>query len=66
LLEETYQHYDRLFARVPYADTNGIYNVLSELAKKDQKAKMAKAESFVDSRFLRELETGGIVQRLYR
>ncbi|MBI4527848.1 MAG: ABC transporter substrate-binding protein [Deltaproteobacteria bacterium] len=66
LLEETYQHYDRIFARVPYVDTKGIQNVLSELAKKDQKAKMAKAESFVENRFLRELEAGGIVQRLYR
>lgn len=66
LIEETYQHYREMFARVPYADVRGIQNVLTEIAKREPKAKLYKPEVFIESRFLKELEAGGIVQRLYR
>ncbi len=66
LMEETYQHYRELFARVPYADIRGPQNVLNEIAKKEPKAKSSKPEAFVENRFLKELEASGIVQRLYR
>ena len=66
LIEETHQHYREMFAKVPYADVRGIQNVLTEIAKREPKAKLYKPEAFVESRFLKELEAGGIVQRLYR
>ena len=66
LLEETYRHYEEILPRVPYPDIAGIYNVLKEIAKKDPKAKGLKPEAFTDTRFLKELEASGFVQKLYR
>jgi NitT/TauT family transport system substrate-binding protein len=66
LVEETYRHYQDIIPRVPYPDMKGIQNVLNEIAKKDPKAKGLKPETFADTRFLRELEASGLVQKLYR
>lgn len=66
LIEETYRHYKEIFPTVPYPDMTGIQNVLSEIAKKDPKAKGLKPESFTDTRFLKELEATGVVQKLYQ
>ena len=66
LIKETYQQYSQMFAKVPYPDLKGIENVLREGSKKDSRAKMVKPESLMDIRFLKELETSGIIQRLYR
>jgi NitT/TauT family transport system substrate-binding protein len=66
LLEETYRHYQDLLPGVPYPDNEGIQNVLKEIAKKDARAKNLKPESFTDTRFLKELEASGLIQKLYR
>jgi len=66
LIEETYRHYKDIFPRVPYPDVEGIQNVLKEIAKRDPRAKGVKPETFTETRFLRELETSGLVQKLYR
>jgi hypothetical protein len=44
----------------------GIQNVLKEIVKRDPRAKAIKPENFVDTRFLKELEASGFVQKLYR
>ena len=41
-------------------------NVLNEIAKKDSEAKGFKPDSFVENRFLKEVEASGMIQRLYR
>jgi NitT/TauT family transport system substrate-binding protein len=66
LVEETYRHYYGILPRVPYPDIEGIQNVLKEIGGKEPKAKVLKPETFVDTRFLRELETSGFIQKLYR
>jgi NitT/TauT family transport system substrate-binding protein len=66
LIEETYRHYKDIFPRVPYPDVEGIQNVLKEIAKRDPRAKSLKPETFVETRFLKELEASGLVQKLYR
>jgi len=66
LAEETYHHYKEILPRVPYPDVKGIQNVLNEIAKRDPKAKGVKAETFTDTRLLKELEASGLVQKLYR
>lgn len=66
MAEETYRHYREILPRVPYPDVKGIQNVLNEIAKKDPKAKGVKPETFTDTRFLKELEASGLVQKLYR
>jgi NitT/TauT family transport system substrate-binding protein len=66
LIEETYRHYHEILPRVPYPDVEGIHNVLKEIAGKDPRAKGLKPETFTDTRFLKELEASGFVQKLYR
>jgi NitT/TauT family transport system substrate-binding protein len=66
LLEETYRHYKDILPRVPYADVEGIQNVLKEIAKRDSRAKNLKPEMFTDTRLLKELEASGLIQKLYR
>jgi NitT/TauT family transport system substrate-binding protein len=66
MAEETYRHYREILPRVPYPDVKGIQNVLNEIARKEAKAKTVKAETFTDTRFLKELEASGLVQKLYR
>ena len=66
LIEETYRHYKDIFPRVPYPDMEGIQNVLKEIARKDPRAKSLKPETFIETRFLKELEASGLVQKLYR
>jgi NitT/TauT family transport system substrate-binding protein len=66
LLEETYRHYHDMLPRVPYPDLEAIHNVLKEIAAKDARARGLKPETFTDTRFLKELEASGFVQKLYR
>jgi hypothetical protein len=66
LIEETYRHYHDILPRVPYPDLEGIHNVLNEIAAKDARARGLKPETFTDTRFLKELEASGFVQKLYR
>jgi NitT/TauT family transport system substrate-binding protein len=66
LIDETYRHYRDILPRIPYPDMEGIQNVLKEVAKKDARAKGLKPEIFTDTGFLKELEAGGLVQKLYR
>ena len=66
LIEETYRHYHEILPRVPYPDLEGIRNVLKEIAAKDARARGLKPETFADTRFLKELEESGFVQKLYR
>ena len=53
-LEETYEHYKKIYPSLPYADLKGVEYVLTELARKDPKAKGLKPETFVEPRFLKE------------
>jgi NitT/TauT family transport system substrate-binding protein len=66
LIDETYRHYKDILPRIPYPDLDGIQNVLKEIAKRDPRAKVIKPETFTDTRFLKELEATGFVQKLYR
>jgi NitT/TauT family transport system substrate-binding protein len=64
--QELYEDYVQKLPRVPYLPLEGIKNVLNEIAKRDPKAKGFKPETFVENRFLKELEASGVIQRLYR
>ncbi len=50
--------------QVPTLD--GIQTILAGLVKEEPKAKGAKAEDFVDSRFVSELDQNGFIDSLYR
>lgn len=65
-LEETYNAYAlKLMARLPYPNLKGVEIILDDLAKRNPKAKGANAKTFVESRFLKELENSGFVAKLY-
>jgi ABC-type nitrate/sulfonate/bicarbonate transport system substrate-binding protein len=66
-LEEAYATYAlKLLPRVPYPSTKGIETILDDLARRNPKARNADPGKFVDTRFLRDLESSGFVAQLYR
>ena len=50
----------------PYPTLAGIQIILDELAAKEPKAKTARPEQFVDVSFMKELDSSGFIDRLYR
>jgi len=65
-LEEAYNAYAvKFMARVPYPNLKGVEAILEDLAKKNPKAQGADPKSFVEPRFLKELEDSGFISRLY-
>ncbi len=64
-LEETYEQYTRLIPRVPYPTPAGVRTILDDLALKHPKARTAKPEDFIDSRFVKDLDDAGAIRRLY-
>jgi hypothetical protein len=50
----------------PYPTLRGIEIMLRELATRDPKAKAARPEEFVNLAFIRELDSSGFIDRLYK
>jgi LysM repeat protein len=50
----------------PYPTLRGIEIMLRELAARDPKAKAAKPEDFVNLTFIKELDSSGFIDRLYK
>lgn len=66
-LEEAYNTYAlKYMARVPYPSLKGVETILEDLAKTNPKAKGADPRRFVEPRFLKELEDGGVLAQLYK
>jgi NitT/TauT family transport system substrate-binding protein len=66
-LEETYQAIGLdLIPEKPYPTLRGIQVMLRELAGKEPKAGTAKPEQFVDMSFIKELDSSGAIDRLYK
>ncbi len=49
-----------------YPTLEGIKKILEPLAETDPKAKAAKPEDFVDTRFIKELDDSGFIDNLYK
>ena len=49
-----------------YPTVEGIKTILEPLIKQDPKAKAAKAEDFVDMRFIKELDESGYIDSIYK
>jgi NitT/TauT family transport system substrate-binding protein len=65
-IEESYNAYALKFmARVPYANPSGIEVILKDLEKTNPKARGADPRSFLETRFLKELEDSGYIAKLY-
>ena len=65
ILSSTVTFYAPKLARVPYATIGGIRFVLDQIAARDPKAKTVNPESFMDNRFVKQLEDSGFIQGLY-
>ena len=64
-LAETYEQYTRLIPRAPYPTAAGVRTILEDLAARHPKARSAKPEDFIESRFVKELDDTGLIRRLY-
>jgi NitT/TauT family transport system substrate-binding protein len=66
-VEEAYNEIvAKLTRRVPYPTEPGIQLFLDQLKSKNPKAALAKPSDFTDISFLKELESSGYIDRLYK
>jgi NitT/TauT family transport system substrate-binding protein len=65
-LERTYKNYTSVLLDVPYADPAGIKTLLDDMAPRNPKAATADPRIFVDSSFIREMESSGFIKQLYK
>ena len=65
ILAATVDFYAPKLARVPYPTAGGMRFVLDQIAVRDPKAKTADPESFMDLRFVKQLEESGYIKTLY-
>lgn len=63
-LEATHQEYVDYIEAIPYVSRKGTEAILAELATSDPKARQARAEDFVDMKFVAELEKDGFFKKL--
>lgn len=57
---------EEVYPRKQYPSLAGLKTVLDSMEKEDPKAKQAKPEDFVDSRFIKELDESGFIDNLYK
>lgn len=66
VLSRAYEFYGRVIDAKPYVPIEGVQTILDQLATGDARARSAKPESFLDMRFVTELDASGFIDRLYR
>jgi NitT/TauT family transport system substrate-binding protein len=66
-LNETYETIGlTLLQEKPYPTVKGVQIILQELAGREPKGKGAKPEQFLNASFVKELDTAGFIDRLYK
>jgi ABC-type nitrate/sulfonate/bicarbonate transport system substrate-binding protein/LysM repeat protein len=66
-LQEAYEaEVQGLIPEKPYPTLKGIQIILREMGIKDANARSARPEQFVDLSFMKELDTSGFIDRLYK
>jgi ABC-type nitrate/sulfonate/bicarbonate transport system substrate-binding protein len=65
ILEGAYSAYSQLFVEDTYPTLEGLRNTLEVQSSWDPKAAKAKAEDFVDLRFVDQLRSSGFIDKLY-
>ena len=66
ILNSTVDFYAPKLASVPYPTIGGIRFVLDQVATRDPRAKNFAPETFMDLRFVKQLEDSGFIQGLSR
>jgi hypothetical protein len=57
---------EEVYPQKQYPSLAGIQLILDAMVKEEPKAKEAKPESFVDARFVQELDDSGFINNLYK
>ena len=65
-LEEAYNYFVDKIPRDPYPTIEGMQTVLDEIARSNPKAAAIKPEQLVDSRYIKELQATGFIDKLYK
>ena len=66
-LEAVYDLYiGHYIPRIPYPSAEAMKTALDQLGEKDPRARAARAEQFIDTSFVQELEKDGFIQQLWR
>ncbi len=66
-LQEAYESIGQaLIPEKPYPTIKGIQIMLREMAPKDTAARSARPEQFIDVSFLKELDSSGFIDRMYK
>lgn len=65
-LAEIYELYKNVLAPLPYSTVEGMQMLLGWMGQRDPRAKEARAEQFIDSSSLREIEKSGFISSLYQ
>ena len=66
-LQEAYEsELQALIPEKPYPTLKGIQTILREMGAKDANARSARPEQFVDTSFMKELDSSGFIDRLYK
>ena len=67
VLDETYETLvTTLMPEKPYPTIKGVQTILREFGTKDPAARSARPEQFVDASFIKELDSSGFIDRLYK
>jgi NitT/TauT family transport system substrate-binding protein len=65
-LDATYTAYKKLTEKKPYPTLKGIEFQIEDAAKRNPKAKGAKAEDFINIALLKEIDQSGFIDKLYK
>ena len=65
-LQETWSYFRDNILKVPSPSASGLQTVINVMAQSNPKAKSVKPEDLIEPRFVRELESSGYIESLYR
>src|SRR5918996_2750973 len=65
ILEETQKVYSSAFERIPYPDPEDLKLALTQVSESNPRARSADPRDFIEPRLIREIESGGLIKRLY-
>jgi hypothetical protein len=67
LLNETYDvQISKYLMKTPLTTTEAVRSIIDELAERSPKAKEYEPAKFFDDRFVRQLDSSGFIESLYR
>jgi NitT/TauT family transport system substrate-binding protein len=66
VLQDSWDYHVRYMPEAPYPPAQGYQTILDDLAAKNPKAAKVDAKTFVDNRFVKELEDSGFIKSLYQ